>query len=163
MPTYSTPPKVVSKAIAFGTASLSTGVKVADLAVGDLVTKIWTEIATAWNTQTSATAEVGIADDDLNPEVALATFDLKATATVGADVAAGQAPATGGTGAAGGRAVTSAAIYVKVTEVGTGASAGAATVYALVESADAAGAAYVPGSTTPTQTVGTGQTGGYVA
>lgn len=162
MPTYSTPPKVYSKAIAFDTASLATGVKVCDLGVGDIVTKIWVEIATAWDSATSATGTVGIADDDLNPQVALATFDMKAATTTGADVASGQAPATLGSGGAAGRAVTSAAVYAKVVNVGS-PTVGSATVYALVESADAAAAAYVPGSTTPTQTVGTGQTAGYVS
>lgn len=162
MPTYSTPPQVKSKAIAWNTAGIATAVKICDLSPGDLVTKVWNEIDTPWNSATSDTGTVSIADEDASGPQPIATFNAQTGSGISAgDVELSTPPAT--LGASVGRAIGAAEVFVKVVSVGGSLSAGAGTVYCLVESADAAGAAYVPGSTTPTQTVASGETGGYVA
>jgi hypothetical protein len=162
MANFSTPPRIVSKAIAWNTTGIGTLVAVGALAAGEIVTKVWVEIATAWNSATSDTMTVGIADEDGSSPTALATYNAQiASAPVAGDVDVSSATASLGTGV--GRAVTAAEVYVKVVSVGGSLSAGAATVYALVESPDAAGAAYVPGSTTPTQVVSSGESAGYVS
>lgn len=161
MATYSTPPKVQSKAIAYNTASIGTAVSICTLGAGDLVTKVWFEIDTAWNSATSDTATVSIADEDGTGPQAIATFNAQTASSISADVDLTTPAATLGTSL--GVAVTAGEVFVKVVSVGTAASAGAGTVYCLVESADAAGAAYVPASSKPTQTVSAGETGGYVA
>lgn len=161
MPTYSTPPQVKSKAIAWNTASIGTAVKVCDLAAGDLVTKVWLEVDTAWNSVTSDTGTVSVADEDASGPQPIATFNMQTAAGISAgDVELSNAPAT--LGASVGRAVGAAEVFVKVVSVGGSLSAGAGTVYCLVESADAAGAAYaVPAIVDGT--AGTGGTAGHVA
>lgn len=161
MSTYSTPPKVQSKAIAWNTASIGTAVAICTLGAGDLVTKVWFEVDTAWNSVTSDTATVSIADEDATGPQPIATFNAQTASGISAgDVALSTPAATLGTSL--GVAIGAAEVFVKVVSVGGSLSAGAGTVYCLVESADAAGAAYVPASSKPTQTVSAGETGGYV-
>lgn len=159
MTTYSAPQEVVEKTFAYNTANIATGVKVCDLAPDDLVEDIEVDFDTVFNGVTSSTVEVGIADDDLNPKVALATYDAKAGPAAGADISPAAAPATGTS--RGGRAVTSGAVYVKNTDVGGAATAGAGRVRVFLRRADAAQGAYAPASSTPTMTVGSGQSHSY--
>lgn len=163
MPTYSTPPKVVSLPVAWNTANIATGVAVASLPnAGDLVTKVWLEVDTVWNSVTSDTVHVGIAKSDLSNQVDLATFDAHVASSKNANVdEASNAPASLGT-TVGREAGAADVVFVKITSAGGSLSQGAGTVYALIESADAAGAAYVPNANEPTQTVSSGESAGYV-
>lgn len=156
MTTWAQPAQIVSKHLKHDDANIGTGIVVATLNVGDLVEDAWVEITEAFNSATSDTCTVGIADNDLNPVQAEATYDVKGGVVAGADIAPAQQPATLGT--IRGRAVTSACVYAKVVSVGGGTSAGEITVYAIIRRAEQAYAAPTP--TVPT--VDKGESASYV-
>lgn len=141
---YTTPAQIVSAPIAWNTPNIATGVAIAALAAGDIIEDVWVECATQWNSATSASLEVGIADDDLNPLAPLATYNMKTATLTTADIAPGVTPSA--QPATGARAVTSAVVYAKATTSGA-TSAGAATVYAIVRRLDPAGGYTVPPNT----------------
>lgn len=155
MATYSSAPRVVTKNVAFDDAAIAAadGIKVSDLAADDLVTKVWVEVPVAFNSGTSDTATVGVADDDGSNPTALATFNAQtASAVVGGEVEVSTPPATLGTGV--GRSVGAGKLFVKVVGAGAPASAGSLIVHALIEPADLVQSAYsAAANPTPTQSV----------
>lgn len=155
--TYHTPAQIRSATIAWDNTGIGTLVAVCPLAIGEIVKGIAVEIPTAWNSVTSDTMTVGIAKADGTSPTPLATFNAQtASAPVGSALNISTAPAT--LGNLQGRAIVACEVYVKVVSVGGSLSAGVATVYVTVHTADAAGVTYSP---TPTQTVSTGEVAGY--
>lgn len=145
--------RIVTKAIAFGDTGIGTAIKVADVKAGEFV-RVRAEVTTAWNSVTSDTMTIGMAKADLSSPTAMQTVDAKAAAAGTASFTAISNPAAT-LGGNVGRAIADCAVYVKVVSVGGSLSAGAATIYAEIDSAEgvagAAAGAYTP--PTPTQTV----------
>lgn len=160
--TAATGKRIVTKAIAFGDSGIGTAIKVADVGAGELVKRIWVEVATAWNSVTTDTLTAGLAKADLSAPVGMITADMKTAATGTANFfTISNPPATLGNVV--GRALVACAVYFKVVSVGGSLSAGAATIYAEIETLEGtAGVAYAAASSTPTQTVASGESAGYV-
>lgn len=152
--TYSTPPKEFSLPIAWNTAGIGTAVKIAGLQANDLVLKAWCEVDTVWNSVTSDTGTISIADEDATGPQAIETINMQVASGVSAgDVELSNPVASLGTSVA--RAISAAEVFVKVVSVGGSLSAGAGTAYCLVLQADAVGAAYA----VPAVVDGTGTSG----
>lgn len=146
--------RIVTKAIAFGDTGIGTAIKVADLAAGDMV-RVRAEVTTAWNSVTSDTMTIGLAKADLSSPVAMQTVNAQVAATGTAAFFAISNPAAS-LGGNVGRALVACAVYVKVVSAGGSLSAGAATIYAEIDTPEGqAGAAYAA----PAVVDGTGTTG----